>query len=852
MADDLARLNRDLAGSYELGRRLGSGGMSTVYLAKDLKHDRDVAIKVLRPEVASAIGSARFLREIQISAQLNHVRIVPLYDSGSADDILYYIMPCVEGESLRDRVNREGPLPLAEALEIARDVTSALVYAHERGVVHCDIKPENILLSTGGAVVADFGIAQALSAAGGDALTLSGFPVGTMGYMSPEQAMGSRNLDGRTDVYALGSVLYEMLVGRAPGLWFDLDPDGPDDELEESPSLEDLPSDIPDWVAAVLREALALRPGNRTASAEELLGALKGHAEGAIHAPGPILADRRPGRFRELLTPLLIVLVVVAGAVGVWLLVGAPGGVEEHPRLAVLPFEGGPSDESQRFADGTAVSIRSRLAGLSGLDVVAYYREDQYVVEELGEGDEREVGVDVEFVRASDGETIWEDVYREPRGRIFQVQADIAERVAEALDVVILAPERERLESNPTVDPEAWLSFVSGNVFYYRSATLEDNQRAILLYSQAVEADSTFGLAYAALAWAHLAAFAVGDRDGLHLAEAQRASDRAYALMGDQSAASFTRGLYFYATGELAQAEVGVREAIRMRPSSWFSHYVLGLVLRAQGKWDEAVATLTRASALDPRGRTAAYRLAETHLWMRSYPEALRNFDRAISLEPQIVDAYLGKAGLLLARDGEMEAAEGVLREAAALTDSETVVSHLVAAPDGGLWFGLLSEDFGAELERMPADTTVDRGPYFLARAGLHLGRGEAELAQAFCDSLRVEMERRVLEDPNHAPLHGMLGIALAGLGRAEEAVAAGQRALEMTPLEADAMEGSRNLMRLAVIYTVVGDKDAALDNLEVLMAVPAPCCRALLRIHPLFRSLREMPRFQALTRASG
>ena len=382
VADDFARLNRNLAGSYELVERLGSGGMSTVYLAKDLKHDREVAIKVLRPEVASTIGSARFLREIQISAQLNHVRIVPLYDSGSADDILYYIMPCVEGESLRDRVDREGPLPLAEALEIACDITSALVYAHERGVVHCDIKPENILLSTGGAVVADFGIAQALTAAGGDALTLSGFPVGTMGYMSPEQAMGSRDLDGRTDVYALGCVLYEMLAGRAPGLWFDLDPEGPEEEMEEAPSLEGLPSDIPDWLRVVLQKALALRPGNRIASADELLGALKANSEGAFHAPGPTLGGRFPTRFRGFLTPLLVILVVVAGAVGVWSMVGTSGGAEEHPRLAVLPFEGGDSDESQRFADGTAVSIRSRLAGLSGLDVVAYYREGQFLVGE--------------------------------------------------------------------------------------------------------------------------------------------------------------------------------------------------------------------------------------------------------------------------------------------------------------------------------------------------------------------------------------------------------------------------------------------------------------------------------------
>src|SRR5512136_3438958 len=214
MADTLERLQRHLEGRYRIERELGRGGMATVFLAADLKHERKVAIKVLDPEVAAAIGPERFLREIATVAKLTHPHILPLFDSGVADGLLFYVMPFVEGESLRDRITREKQLPVDDALRIAREVADALSYAHSRGVVHRDIKPENILLEEGHAVVADFGIARA--AAGAEKLTATGVMVGTPAYMSPEQAAGSRELDGRSDLYSLGCVLYEMLAGQPP------------------------------------------------------------------------------------------------------------------------------------------------------------------------------------------------------------------------------------------------------------------------------------------------------------------------------------------------------------------------------------------------------------------------------------------------------------------------------------------------------------------------------------------------------------------------------------------------------------------------------------------------------------
>src|SRR5689334_8465400 len=199
-----------LADRYRIERELGAGGMATVYLAQDLKHHRQVAVKVLRPELAASLGHERFVREITTTANLRHPHILPLYDSGEADGFLYYVMPFVEGETLRARLDREKQLPVEAALQITQEVADALAYAHGRGVIHRDIKPENILLDGGHAVVADFGIARAVTAAGAESLTQTGMAIGTPSYMSPEQAAGESSLDGRTDLYALGCVAYEM------------------------------------------------------------------------------------------------------------------------------------------------------------------------------------------------------------------------------------------------------------------------------------------------------------------------------------------------------------------------------------------------------------------------------------------------------------------------------------------------------------------------------------------------------------------------------------------------------------------------------------------------------------------
>src|SRR2546428_2871533 len=309
MSDALERLGAALAERYAIERQIGAGGMATVYLARDLKHDRAVALKVLRPELAAVLGIERFLSEIRVTAHLQHPHILPLFDSGQVGGLIYYVMPHVEGESLRRRLEREKQLPIEEAVRLASGIASALDYAHRHGVIHRDIKPENILFQDGQAVVADFGIALALSAAAGSRLTETGLSLGTPQYMSPEQATGDRLIDARSAIHSLASVLYEMLAGEPPHT-------GPTVQSVIAKVLTDRPrplrqlrESVPPHVEAAVLKALAKVPADRFQTAAEFVDALARPAW-ALATPGrlgrPALRDVAPWAVAGLATGLAL------------------------------------------------------------------------------------------------------------------------------------------------------------------------------------------------------------------------------------------------------------------------------------------------------------------------------------------------------------------------------------------------------------------------------------------------------------------------------------------------------------------------------------------------------------------
>ena len=307
------RLAAALADRYSLQRELGAGGMATVYLAHDVKHDRDVAIKVLHPDLGAALGSERFLTEIRTTARLQHPHIVPLLDSGEADGLLYYVMPLVIGETLRARLDRERQLPVVDAVRIAREVASALDYAHRQNVIHRDIKPENILLHDGSALVADFGIALAVQSAGGARMTQTGLSLGTPNYMSPEQAMGERTIDARSDLYALGAVTYEMLVGEAPFT-------GPSVQAiiarvltEEPRGISVQRKAVPAGVEQAVMRALEKLPADRFENAKEFIDALGREGQPTVARTGTSVATTLTSRGALAAAVLFAVIGSVAG-----------------------------------------------------------------------------------------------------------------------------------------------------------------------------------------------------------------------------------------------------------------------------------------------------------------------------------------------------------------------------------------------------------------------------------------------------------------------------------------------------------------------------------------------------------
>jgi eukaryotic-like serine/threonine-protein kinase len=355
--DQVDRLRVALAGRYEVDCEIGRGGMACVYRAHDRQHDRDVALKVLRPELAAALGIERFLREIRIEARLQHPHILPLYDSGTADGLLYYVMPYVEGETLRDRIKREKQLPVGEAVRIAREIAEALDYAHRHDVVHRDIKPSNILLSGPQAVVADFGIARAVSVADQEELTVTGLAVGTPEYMSPEQGSGDSNVDGRSDIYALGCVLYEMLAGEPPFTGRTAQNIVARHRHDPPPPLRVVRPTLSAEIAEVVEIALAKVPADRFATADQFAAALTR----AVDAPPPIRAIGATRRRRQLILGGLAV-----AAVALWRLLPETEPLDPN-RVVVFPLQGA-SSAPRDDASLALVASLNTTSSLNGID----------------------------------------------------------------------------------------------------------------------------------------------------------------------------------------------------------------------------------------------------------------------------------------------------------------------------------------------------------------------------------------------------------------------------------------------------------------------------------------------------
>ena len=704
---DTRSLAAALSGRYAIEREIGSGGMATVYLAHDVRHDRHVALKVLRPEIGAALGGDRFLAEIRVTAKLQHPHVVPLFESGEVAGLLFYVMPFVDGESLRDRLARDRQLPIDEALHIAREVADALAYAHSLGVVHRDIKPENVLLAGGHVLVADFGIARAVTVAGGPRLTETGLAVGTPAYMSPEQAAAGPRIDGRSDVYSLACMLYEMLAGEPP--W-----SGPTAQAvlarrltDPMPSLVAARETVPAHVEDAIRRALARTPADRFATMSAFADALDKRA-----------AEQSGTR-----------------------------------SVAVLPFVNLSADpENEYFADGITEDVIAQLSKIRALRVVSRtsvmafkHREqslreiaDRLRVASLLEGSVRRAGdrvrIVAQLIDAATDEHLWTETYDRQLTDIFAIQSEVALHIAAALRAELSPDERARIGREPTSDVRAYQLYLQGRASYIRY-TGDGIRRAITLFEQAIERDPDYALAYAGVANAYTELAEVGALSAEEAyPRARAAAARALVLDPELSeahlAAAYGKLVYDF---DWDGAEQEFKRALDLSPNSADANDLYGRLCSALERYDEAIAMHQRAQDLDP----LAHRVDAANSLLRAgrHAQALEAATRAVTLDRDDARGH-ATLGWVHFRMGRTEEGLAELERAAALSPGTSAwlaqlgqASALAGRTDR-------AKEILAELEGESAKRYVS--PYHLAY--VYTGLGQPDRAM---DCLERAFEQR-------------------------------------------------------------------------------------------------------------
>jgi serine/threonine protein kinase/Flp pilus assembly protein TadD len=619
------KLTQALEKKYKIKKEIGRGGMATVYLAEDPRHGRDVAIKVLHPDLSSALGSDRFLREIRLAARLNHPHILPLFDSGEAEGFLYYVMPFVEGESLRDLLNREGKLDIDHAHSIARGVAGALDYAHRNQVVHRDIKPENIMINEGEAMVMDFGIGKALTAASNDTLTQIGMVVGTPAYVSPEQAAGEVEIDGRSDQYSLGCVVFEMLSGERPFT-------GPTAQAvlnkrftEPAPSLKKKVKDVADETDAAVAKAMAQDAARRFTTSSEFAKAM---------VPAQVT------------TPTAM---------------PAPEGAQAVKSIAVLPFTNTSADpENEYFTDGMAEEIINALSKIKSLGVASRTTtfgfkgttEDirsigkKLEVQAVLEGSVRRMGnkirVTASLINVSNGLQLWSDRYDREMEDVFAIQDEIAQNIVKALRIVLSDEEKkavEKVSKVSTDNVQAYDYYLRGRTFFHqhRRTSMEFARQ---MFTRAIEVDPNYARAYAGIADCCSILFMYFDARESNLKQADKASQKALDLDPELAEAHSARGLSYSLSHKYDKAAEEFETAMRLDPKLYEAPYFYARAYVAQGRPYEAAPLFERAAGLRPDDYQALSFLAAAYTAQGRIGEAGRASRRAISAIEKWLDTH--------------------------------------------------------------------------------------------------------------------------------------------------------------------------------------------------------------------
>jgi len=908
-------LSEALAGRYDLERTLGRGGMATVYLARDLRHRRRVAVKVLHPELGARLGPRRFQREIETAANLSHPHILSLHDSGTAAGLLYYVMPYVSGESLRARLRREGRLAVPVALRVVREVADALDYAHRHGVVHRDVKPENILLDEDGhALVADFGIARAeqhdsagavasVPGVSPDSLTGQGRVIGTPAYMSPEQARGRRDLDGRSDEYSLACVAFELLVGAAPftGSSAEQLAERP---TQAPPSLAARRPDLPLAADAVVARALALAPDARfettTAFAEALAVSISDAPSHRVspdgRTPGAEPDSAKPGFVRPLWQRAMVVgagLAAASALVATFVVrdppaARAPPAPPGPPVLAVLPFEnlGPPSDAY--FADGLTDEVTGRLAAVSGLRVIAGASARQYkgstkgpreIARELGATHlltgtvswDRTAGaasgaagmgrvrVRLELVRAADQATVWTQPVEGSLEDVFFAQATVAERVAASLHVALLERERPAAATPPTRSVAAYDAYLRALAVMGRWVTSVTARRAAVAeLERAVVLDPAFAAAHAKLAQAYGGIYFVTG-DPAVLAQMRASVERAWALDSTLVDSRHARIGYLLWGGDLEGARRTASALVAAAPGLALAHDQLGAVEDVLDHVDASIASYQRAATLDPRSPGPVERIATLNQRAYRYAESVRYRERELALDPEQTVSYWNYMMSHLGWRADTAAARRVAERG-----GPALGGMLVRVPnDGGmavLWHQVLGPAVWRARDTLSlagysaGDGGLPPELYFLMKLRHFALTGRPDRVRAYADSAVAQLEPALRRAPDVTLYQTysrrvILAEAYARLGRATDAGREVDRYLAEVRTERRPSDVPNALVNAAYVDVLTGRHDQAVARLAEALRLPAGIfiSRVILRADASWAPLRGHPGFERL-----
>jgi eukaryotic-like serine/threonine-protein kinase len=748
-------LQEALAGKYRLETELRGAAMSRVFLADEPSLERKVVIKVLPPELMETVSMDRFRREIRVAAHLQHPNIVPVLSAGDVHGLPFYVMPYVSGDTLRARLARSGELPMPEVIGILRDVVDALAYAHEEGIVHCDIKPENVLLTRQHALVTDFGVAKALAEATRDPETRSslGTIFGTVAYMAPEQGSGDPRVDHRSDIYAVGALAYEMLTGHKLFPGRSVQATLAAHATEEVPDVRlDRPT-TPDALAALIRRALEKRPADRPQSAQEMLAVLNSLSQPSVTPVQRLGAGRR--RLALSAIGAAAVVAVVASAI-LWTRETPPAPKSGPPRLAVLPFENGGRSEDAYFVDGMTEAITTRLASLSGLRVIGRQSARRYahtdkslrqIGSELGvdylltgsvrwdkssPGSHR-ISVRPALVRVSDETQVWGEPYGAVLSDVFELQGIVAEHVAAALAVALAQRERALLAAPPTTSLIAYDHYLRGR-FFLNQRTAKSIASAIESFEQAIRADSAFARAYGALAEAYwvLPSYSAAPVKATR-ERAAAAANKALEIDPLLAGAHATRAALYADARKWSDAEQEFRRAIALEPDYATAHHWFSRFLVAFGRHDEAVREAETARNLEPRSPVVVASLSAVLRFARRMPEAEAVIRRALATEPNVPIHRRQLINLLLV-SGRFREALPQLDTALATADSD-VVPNLLARRAYALAHLGLTRD----ARRLLTEATRlagGHGWYDEATSVAHLALGDTAIALSMLEEL--------------------------------------------------------------------------------------------------------------------